>query len=127
MWTEKDDDTIQQRGGNLYLLSVMAQHDEPRLIVRWYPIGRDGFRAAARGRDDLIGAPAVRRMSGAYEARIPNRWGPLQFTLLDNGATTPDFQEEIDIPKPKARVQVRWCMGRWEKLLASRGWVPVDG
>lgn len=118
-------ETLKARDGHLYVVSEDCYSDEPVLVSRWYPLGtEDGERVKSRDREHMLeGSITEGVVSGVYTWRAANGISTIPMRLLNMGATVPDFTDEEPIPAPKCRVETRWMNGRWEKYLASRGWV----
>lgn len=94
--------------------------DRPVIFRSWWRIRNNVRRSDCEA---WIGQAVDRTGPGLYT------WyggaHPLTFRLENGGSTVAFRSEEIPIPPPPARVEVRWNWGRWEKFLKSKGWVAA--
>jgi hypothetical protein len=94
--------------------------DKPVITRMWYPIGR---MAMSRCKE-WIGKQVEEEGNGLYSLFEKGRYVPTRFRLQNGGATTPCKSENVDVPPPKTKVEVRWAYGGyWEKYLKTKGWV----
>jgi len=45
--------------------------------------------------------------------------------MPDGGSTKAISVEVTDAPRPKAKTEIRWHNGAWQKYLKTRGWVAA--
>lgn len=104
-----------------------THYSEPIQEWIYYPVSLDERSFNAYGLES--GEPCEPRGNGRY--RLPNhRSGNgdyLHVELVDRGATLPTHVAKANVEPPKVRrgIELRWLHGRWEKLLKSKGWVPA--
>lgn len=122
--------TLAVHNGILCVKYQSTLNDKPAVAIRYWPITEarnyspELIAQMVNARpDDLLD----NRQNGSYSFReAPYRWVDLR--LKDGGKTIPIHTEEYPLPAPKARTEVRWHDGRYQKFLKSSGWVdiPID-
>lgn len=94
----------------------MTLIDEPIEVFRYWPL------PSASGR--VQGGERCYYPGDGFYLVVTHGWGALNFRLPDGGSTKATRIEEVRVPRPKTRLEVRWKSGRWEKL-TKRGWVDA--
>lgn len=111
-WLDGQDDLA------FYVRYETMHPDKPIRVVMWWPIGSRKKRDFFPGHQ--VGAPLRHRFSedGFNGDRV-------EYVLKDRGRTEAVRLIEVPEPCPKAwkGIEVRWRMGRWEKLSKHKGWV----
>jgi len=108
--------TIDLVDGVPHVKYVTTDWTEPIRVTLWWPL------PAATGRVEQ-GAACWSDGSGwLVSAPI---WGSLRFGMPNGGQTEAVRRTEEPVPPPRTRCETRWHNGRWEKLLARKGWVAA--
>ena len=118
--------TLDWADGWLCIVCTDRSWAEPIEYDLWWPIGKYS-RADA---EMIFGAlpreamQATGEANGLFAVDPISAYAPCRrVRLLDGGSTKPIKTIEREVPRPKCRVAIRWCQGRWEKRLKSKGWV----
>jgi len=108
---------IEERNGYLYLVDRWTRSDEPVIDVMGWAIVSHGRPVKVdRYNRHLIGKTVVRQ-GNLFIIASNNQY-------VNVNTQQAGFREQIAVPRPKSRVELRWHRGRWEKYLKAKGWVP---
>lgn len=110
------------KDGYLCIKEVDTASADPEFLVRYYPMFHCSPSDAAQ-----MGFPVDREMHrvGTFSYVTKDSDDRRTYELLDAGQTRPIAFERVPAERPKTGgKQLRWCCGRWQKLLKT-GWVEV--
>jgi hypothetical protein len=114
---------IAEKNKKLYIVHEDYGYQKPVVQKLWYPT-----EVYAPDYPEFIGCEVRGNGfgNGIYSIIRNDGFGMQQnIRMINDGKTVPEFCEEIEVPKPNVKKELRWSdIYGWQKLLKS-GWVSA--
>lgn len=116
--------TLKSRDGRLYVLHTYDEYTEPYRQYLWFRVL--GTRGTGYGERPEVEDLATWMGDGDWRTRNPSTQRTTGTVSTGSGSTQAERVERVPIHPPTVgKRELRWHDGRWEKYLATRGWVPA--